>query len=98
MNSVIQELWYGSIIPQNDCRPQNDQIKHLSDLIVKNRNELIFSLNKEQSEIFDNLDTCLAEYVTAHEEAIFSYAFKLGMRMAAEAFGESLDKEQSNKF
>ena len=93
MNSVIQELWYGSIIPQNDCRPQNDQIKHLSDLIVKNRNELIFSLNEEQSKLFDKLDACLAEYVTAHEEAIFSYAFKLGMRMAAEAFGEGFKKE-----
>ena len=93
MNSVIQELWYGSIIPQNDCRPQNDQIKHLSDLIVKNRNELIFSLNEEQSKLFDKLDACLGEYVTAHEEAIFSYAFKLGMRMAAEAFDESFDKE-----
>ena len=92
MNSVIKELWYGSIIPQNDCRPQNDQIKHLSDLIIKNRNELIFSLNEEQSEIFDKLDACLAEYVTAHEEAIFSYAFKLGMRMAAQAFEKDFSK------
>ena len=93
MSKILQDFWYGNVIPQNGCRLKGPKIKELSDLIVRNRNELIFTMSDEQAEIFDKLDACLVEYVTISEEAIFSYAFKLGMRMATEAFREDLESE-----
>ena len=92
MNSITREFWYGNILPQNDCRPKTDEMKQLSDLIIKNRNDLILSMNKEQMAIFDKLDACLAEYATITEETIFAYGFKLGIRMASEAHEERFEK------
>ena len=36
----------------------------------------------EQKEIFDKFDECWSEYASYAEEAIFEYAFKLGMQIA----------------
>ena len=91
MSNVIQDLWYGNILPQNDCRVQSAKTKELSELITKNRNALLLSLNEEQAKLLDNLDACVTSYVVVSEEEIFSYGFKLGMKMAAQAFGENLD-------
>ena len=49
-------------------------------------------MNEEQSEIFDKLDACLAKYITITEEAVFSYGFKLGMRISSEAHEAPLEK------
>ena len=92
MNNVIKQLWYGNICPQTDCRLNTTEIKQLSDTLVKYRKNLILSMNEEQSEIFDKLDACLAKYITITEEAVFSYGFKLGMRISSEAHEAPLEK------
>ena len=38
----------------------------------------------EQKEIFEKFDDCWSEYASYAEEAIFAYAFKLGMQIADE--------------
>ena len=93
MDNIIREFWYGNVIPHRDCRPQTPEAQQLTELIVRNRQELIMNMNDQQREIFDKLDSCWTEYVTITEEAIFSYAFKLGMRMADEAFAESFGQK-----
>ena len=90
MENITKEFWYGNIIPQNDCRPMSEECKELSELIVCNKNKLISGLNDEQREVFDKLDSCLAEYISFNEEAIFAYAFRLGLRIATEAFEDKL--------
>ena len=42
----------------------------------------------EQKEIFEKLDDCWSEYASYAKEAIFTYAFKLGMRIAIETLTE----------
>ena len=90
MENVTKEFWYGNIIPQNDCRPMSEECKELSELITRHKHELILGMNNEQIETFDKLDACWAEYASLNEEAIFAYAFKLGIRMATEAFQDKL--------
>ena len=89
MESIMKELWYGNIIPQNDCRPQTEEFKELSELILRHKRDLTLGLNDRQLEIFDKLDACWAEYISLSEEAIFSYAFKLAMRLMTEAFEDA---------
>ena len=91
MNSVTQEFWYGNITPQTDCRPKTLEIKELTEYITLHHNKLIMTMTKEQREIFEKLDVYWNEYVNCTEEAIFSYAFKLGIKMASEAFGEKFE-------
>ena len=42
----------------------------------------------EQKEIFEKLDDCWSEYASYAEEAIFTYAFKLGIQIAIETLTE----------
>lgn len=93
MDNVTREFWYGNLIPHSDCRPQTPEARQLTELIVRNRQELIMGMNDQQIETFDKLDACWTEYVTMTEEAIFTYAFKLGMRMAAESFNQSFGQQ-----
>ena len=39
-------------------------------------------------EIFEKFDDCWSEYTSYAEEAIFTYAFKLGMQIAIETLTE----------
>ena len=93
MDNATREFWYGNLIPHSDCRPQTPEAQQLAELIVRNRQELITSLNNQQIETFDKLDACWTEYVTMTEEAIFAYAFKLGIRMATESLVESFGQK-----
>ena len=43
------------------------------------------SMTHKQKEIFEKFDDCWSEYVSYAEEAIFTYAFKLGIQIAIEA-------------
>ena len=86
MKQITRDFWYGNIIPQNDCRPNTEETKKLSDLMNKCRNELILTLDKEQISMLNKIDDYLVEYTNITEEAIFSYAFKLGVKMAIETY------------
>lgn len=93
MNSTTRELWYGNIVPNSDCRPKTAELKKLAEYITLHRNELLVTLNDEQREIYEKLDACWDEYIKITEEAIFSYAFKLGLKMTSEAFCENYHHE-----
>lgn len=82
MNNVLHKFWRGDIIPHTDCRPQTPEIKRLSDAITQLRGELCATMKAEQRQMFDALDNRWSEYETIMEEAVFSYAFALGMNMA----------------
>ena len=43
-------------------------------------------MTDEQKEIFKKFDDCRSEYSSLAEEAIFTYAFKLGARLVYELF------------
>ena len=79
--NVINELWYGNIIPQEDSRSNSKEIKELLGYMSKHHDELQKSLNKEQKETFEKFHDCWSEYISLSEAAIFEYAFKLGANL-----------------
>lgn len=93
MKNITREFWYGNILPQTDCRPQSAEFKELNEYIALHHNELSVTLTDKQREILDKLDGCWDKYINLTEEAIFSYAFKLGLKMAAEAFAEKFNHD-----
>ena len=80
MQNITREFWYGNILPQNDCRPQNAQAKELTELKIKNRNDLLLTMSQEQAETLEKLESCVSEYISLTEEAIFSYAFNYSLK------------------
>ena len=77
--NVIKELWHGNIIPQDDSRNNSKEMKGLLGYIARHHEDLAKTFTDEQKEIFEKFDDCWSEYASYAEEAIFTYAFKLGM-------------------
>ena len=84
MRSIINELWHGNIVPQEDSRNNTKEMKELISYIARHDEDLEKLLTEEQKVIFEKYQDCWNEYVRLAEAAIFEYAFKLGMTIAIE--------------
>ena len=84
MKVIIEELWHGNIIPQEDSRINSKEMKELIGYISRHHEDLEKSMTDEQKMIFDKFHDCWSEYASLAEEAIFVYAFRLGTRMMVE--------------
>ena len=84
MRSIINDLWHGNIVPQEDSRNNTKEMKELISYIARHDEDLDKLLTEEQKAIFEKYQDCWNEYVSLAEAAIFEYAFKLGMTIAIE--------------
>ena len=88
MISMIKELWHGNVCPQTDSRNNSPEMKELMEYMARHHDDLLKTLNDEQKAIFEKFDDCWSEYSSLAEEAIFTYAFKLGAKLVYEALCE----------
>ena len=86
--NIIKELWHRNIIPQDDSINNSPEMKQLMKYMSRHHDDLLKSMTDEQKEIFEKFDDCWSEYTSCAEEAIFTYAFKLGMQIAIETLTE----------
>ena len=84
MRSILEELFYGNICPNTDCRSHDKETKQLMGYIADHHDNLLSTLNDRQKETLEKFDDCYNELTDINEREIFSYAFKLGMRIAIE--------------
>ena len=84
MRSILEELFYGNICPNSDCRSHDKEMKPLMGYIADHHDNLLSTLNDQQKELLEKFDDCYNELTDINEREIFSYAFKLGMRIAIE--------------
>ena len=84
MRSILEELFYGNICPNSDCSSHNKETKQLMGYIADHHDNLLSALNDQQKELLEKFDDCYNELTDINEREIFSYAFKLGMRVAIE--------------
>ena len=78
MESIIKELWHGNIIPQEDSRTNSKEMKELLGYMARHHEDLEKSFTDEQKETFEKFHECWSDYMSLAEEAMFTYAFKLG--------------------
>ena len=81
MRSILEELFYGNICPNTDCRSRDKETKQLMGYIADHHDNLLATLNKHQKEILEKFDDCYNELTDINERVLFSYAFKLGARI-----------------
>lgn len=84
MRSILEELFYGNICPNTDCRSKDKETKQLMGYIANHHDNLLSTLNDQQKELLEKFDDCYNELTDINEREIFSYAFKLGMQIAIE--------------
>ena len=100
MRSIINELWHGNIIPQEDSRTNSKEMKELFGYMSQHHEDLEKTLSDEQKEIFEKFYDCRSEYMSFGEAAIFEYAFRLGAKFMHDVMYEEqfFDKIPEDKY
>ena len=88
MKSIINEIWHGNIIPQEDSRNNTKEMKEILGYIIRHNADLDKTFTDDQKEIFQKLHDCWNEYMSLAEAAVFECGFKLGMQIAIEVLTE----------
>ena len=82
--NIINELWHGNIVPQEDSRNNSPEMKKLMEYMARHHDNLLKTMTDEQKETFEKFHDCWSEYMSLAEAAIFEYAFKLGIKITIE--------------
>jgi hypothetical protein len=91
MKSILEELWYGNICPNTDCRSKDKETKELMGYIADHHHDLSATLDDKQKELFEKFNDCYDELTDINEREIFVYAFRLGMRIAIKVMSTDSD-------
>ena len=92
MKSVLEELFYGNVCPNTDCRSKEKEFKELMGYIANHHDTLLKELTDKQKETLEKFADCYSELTDITEREIFVYAFKLGMRIAIEVLSPDEDQ------
>ena len=84
MKSILEELFYGNVYPNTDCRSKDKETKELMSYVADHHDNLQATLTDKQKEVLEKFDDCYAELTDINEREIFVYAFRLGARIAIE--------------
>ena len=84
MKSILEELWYGNICPSTECRMLTKETKALMSHIADHHDNLRETLTDEQKELLEKFNDCYAELTDINDREIFTFAFRLGARIAME--------------
>ena len=85
MQSIIEELYYGNVLPFERRMPKSDEYSHIMKLLTRNEEELLKTLTEAQKETFEKFKANAAEVNGIDEATTFAIGFKLGVRLIAEA-------------
>lgn len=88
MRTILEELFYGNICPNTDCRKRDEETKQLMGYIADHHDNLLSTLNEKQKETLEKFDDCYNELIDINERELFTYAFKLGAKIAFESLFE----------
>ena len=85
MKSILEELFYGNVCPNTDCRRPDKETKELMGYIADHHETLLKELDDKQKEVLEKFEDCYSELTAISERDVFAYAFRLGMRIAIES-------------
>lgn len=63
-------------------------MKELMEYMARHHDDLLKTMTDEQKGIFEKFEDCWGEYTSYAEEAIFEYAFKLGMQITIDVLAK----------
>ena len=85
MQSIIEELYYGNVLPFERRIPRDGEYAHIMKLLTRNEEELLKTLTEAQKEIFEKFKANISELNGIDEATTFAIGFKLGVRLIAES-------------
>ena len=85
MKSVLEELWYGNLCPQDEIAHNTRELKELRGLTKENLDKLCKSISCDKTELLLRYEESLSELNAACGRDLFIYAFGLGAKLMADA-------------
>ncbi len=82
---VLEDLWYGNIIPFESFMKNTRNLKKLVSRIDKDYDNLTDALSEEQKELLEKYENNVDEMHSVSEQAAFQYGFSLGVRLMVES-------------
>ena len=79
--NILEELYYGNIVPNEKCAKFDDEVKELLKLLNRNEEKLAATLTELQKETFEKYKDCNREISEISEREIFLNGFRLGARI-----------------
>ena len=84
MTSIIIELWYGNIFPQEDGIFDTSDFKELLGYMARHQADLEATLTNKQKGLPDKIMDKRNEFDSLGGARVFEYGFKLGAKMMLE--------------
>lgn len=78
--SILQELWYGNIRPNED-KVITDEEKRLVELMARHQEQLSSFLKNNELVVFEKYIDCFTEYASLIEAQAFEIGFKLAVEL-----------------
>ena len=91
MKNILEELYYGNIRPDTRYYSQNSEFVELARLKTVNQDKLLALLNDNGKDLFEKYSEAQSDMEDMIRYSNFTYGFKLGVLLMAEAF---MDKEE----
>lgn len=91
--TLLENLWYGNIDPQEVFLEQDRYYKKLLSLLNRNRDELNGTLTDKQNEVLEKYVDVSNEMHAISERFAFRYGFSLGVRLMMECVTVQLTTE-----
>ncbi len=85
---VIQDLWYGNIIPHEEGLFTKPEFKELIGYESRNHEKLEETLTDEQKELLEKMMDNRNDFDGLAEAEVFEYGFKLGAKFMFEILKE----------
>ena len=84
MKKIVDDLWYGNVDPSVSCREMTEETRSLMEYIARHHDDLQATFTDDQKKLFEKFDDCCVEMAGINERKIFSFAFRLGAKLAIE--------------
>ena len=90
MRSILEELYYGNINPDEQAVSKDPEYRPLNMRISKTRECLKVNLSDDDVQLLENLINLHCASSSMEAAASFSYGFKLGAMIALEVLTEKV--------
>ncbi|TYA14683.1 hypothetical protein FRY98_03090 [Paenibacillus faecis] len=89
MSSLLEQLYFGEIRPEEIIVPKNPEYKALNNEISDSKKQLMMRLSENDIKLFEKTFDLMGRSSSIYSTEVFIYGFKMGIQMITEAyFGE----------
>ncbi|GIO41559.1 DUF6809 family protein [Paenibacillus apis] len=88
MSSLLEQLYFGEIRPEEKIIPKNPEYKLLNSEISSFKEKLLTSLTEDEVELLEKIYDLLRKSSSIYSTEVFIYGFKMGVQIVTEAYAD----------